>query len=119
MDLETIDYEVRDNVAHVRLARPEGANAVSEAFAADFKAVMLEIEWDDDVRAASVTAEASQGVQPLHTPWTFWFDRQSPELTYEDSLQRLPCLATRSARRAFAPALTTSRRRLASAPRAS
>ena len=57
MDLETIDYEVRDNVAHVRLARPEGANAVSEAFARDFKAVMFEIEWDDDVRAASVTAE--------------------------------------------------------------
>ena len=57
MELETITYEVRDNVAHVHLNRPEGANAVSEAFAADLKAVMMEIEWDDDVRAASVTAE--------------------------------------------------------------
>jgi 2-(1,2-epoxy-1,2-dihydrophenyl)acetyl-CoA isomerase len=57
MELETITYEVRDNVAHVRLARPDGANAVSQRFAADFKAVMLEIEWDDDVRAASVTAD--------------------------------------------------------------
>ena len=57
MEFETITYEVRDNVAHVHLNRPEGANAVSEAFAADFKAVMMEIEWDDDVRAASVTAE--------------------------------------------------------------
>ena len=57
MELETITYDVRDNVAHVHLNRPEGANAVSEAFAADFKAVMMEIEWDADVRAASVTAE--------------------------------------------------------------
>lgn len=57
MELETIIYEVRDNVAHVHLNRPEGANAVSEAFAADLKAVMMEIEWDDEVRAASVTAE--------------------------------------------------------------
>ena len=57
MELETITYEVRDHVAHVHLNRPEGANAVSEAFAADLKAVMMEIEWDDDVRAASVTAE--------------------------------------------------------------
>ena len=57
MGLDTIDYEVRDSVAHVRFARPEGANAVSEAFAADLKAVMHEIEWDDTVRAASVTAE--------------------------------------------------------------
>ena len=55
MELETIDYDVRDNVAHVRLNRPQGANAVSERFAADLKAVMLEIEWDSDVRAASVT----------------------------------------------------------------
>lgn len=54
---ETIAYEVRDNVAHVRLARPEGANAVNAAFAADLKAVMMEIEWDADVRAVSVTAE--------------------------------------------------------------
>ncbi len=54
---ETIVYEVRDNVGHVQFARPEGANAVSEAFARDLKAVMIEIEFDDDVRAVSVTAD--------------------------------------------------------------
>ena len=43
MEFETITYEVRDNVAHVHLNRPEGANAVSEAFAADFKAVMMRL----------------------------------------------------------------------------
>ena len=29
MDLETIIYKVRGGVAHVRLNRPEGANAVN------------------------------------------------------------------------------------------
>lgn len=57
MKLETIHYEVRDGVAHVRFARPKGANAVNPAFSRDLRAVMLEIEWDDNVRAASVTAE--------------------------------------------------------------
>ncbi|MCP3991932.1 MAG: enoyl-CoA hydratase [Actinomycetia bacterium] len=57
MDLTTIDYEVRDGVAHVRFARPEGANAVNPTFSRDLRAVMLEIEWDDEVKAVSVTAE--------------------------------------------------------------
>lgn len=50
-------YDVRDRVAHLRLTRPEGANAVNPAFSADLRAVMVEIEFDDDVRAVSVTAE--------------------------------------------------------------
>lgn len=53
----TITYEARDGVGHLRLSRPEGANAVSEAFAADMRRVMIEIEFDDSVRAVSVTAE--------------------------------------------------------------
>ena len=57
MDFRTIDYEVRDHVAHMRLTQGETANVVNRAFAADLRAVMLEIEWDDDVRAVSVTAE--------------------------------------------------------------
>lgn len=57
MNLDTIDYAVRDGVAHVRFARPEGANAVNPAFSRDLRAVMLEIEWDDAVRAVSVTGE--------------------------------------------------------------
>lgn len=56
MELETIQYTVDDGVAHVRLNRPEGANAVNKQFAVDFRALTAEIEWDDDVRAVSVTA---------------------------------------------------------------
>jgi 2-(1,2-epoxy-1,2-dihydrophenyl)acetyl-CoA isomerase len=57
MDLSTMTYEVRDRVAHVRFARPEGANAVNPGFSADLRAVMVAVEFDDDVRAVSVTAE--------------------------------------------------------------
>ncbi|MGI9621905.1 MAG: enoyl-CoA hydratase/isomerase family protein [Acidimicrobiales bacterium] len=57
MEFETITYEVTGNVAHLRLARPDGANAVSRALAADLKEVMVEIEFDDTVSAVSVTAE--------------------------------------------------------------
>jgi 2-(1,2-epoxy-1,2-dihydrophenyl)acetyl-CoA isomerase len=59
MDLKTIKYEVRDGVAHVRLARPEGANAVSPTFSRDLRAVMLAIEFDAAVKAIAVTAEGS------------------------------------------------------------
>lgn len=52
-----MSYEVRDRVAHVRFTRPEGANAVSPAFSADLRAVMIAIEFDDEVKAASFTAE--------------------------------------------------------------
>jgi 2-(1,2-epoxy-1,2-dihydrophenyl)acetyl-CoA isomerase len=57
MELETINYSTRGGVAHVRLNRPSGANAVNPRFAADLREVMLEIEHDDAVKAVSVTAE--------------------------------------------------------------
>lgn len=57
MELETINYSTRAGVAHVRLNRPQGANAVSPAFSSDLREVMLEIEHDDAVKAVSVTAE--------------------------------------------------------------
>ncbi|MGH1491403.1 MAG: enoyl-CoA hydratase/isomerase family protein [Acidimicrobiales bacterium] len=57
MELETINYSTRSGVAHVRFNRPEGANAVNPTFSADLRKVMLEIEFDDDVKAVSVTAE--------------------------------------------------------------
>ncbi len=57
MDLTTMTYEVRDRVAHVRFTRPEGANAVNPDFSADLRAVMVAIEFDDAVKAVSVTAE--------------------------------------------------------------
>lgn len=56
MELTTIDYEVRQGVAHVRFARPEGANAVNPAFSRDLRQVMLGIEFDPAVKAVSVTA---------------------------------------------------------------
>ena len=56
MDLQTIEYSVADGVGHVRFNRPEGANAVNPAFSQDLRAVMLEIEHDDAVKAVSVTA---------------------------------------------------------------
>lgn len=57
MDLTTMTYEVSDRVAHVRFIRPEGANAVNPSFAADLRAVMVAIEFDDEVKAVSVTAD--------------------------------------------------------------
>ncbi len=52
-----MNYAVRDHVAHICFTRPEGANAVNPAFSSDLRAVMVAIEFDDEVRAVSVTAE--------------------------------------------------------------
>jgi 2-(1,2-epoxy-1,2-dihydrophenyl)acetyl-CoA isomerase len=57
MELTTMTYEVSDGVAHVRFTRPEGANAVNPSFSADLRSVMVAIEFDDAVKAVSVTAE--------------------------------------------------------------
>ncbi len=57
IELETMDYDVADHVAHIHLNRPEGANAVSLQFSRDLRVVMLEAAFDDSVRAVAVTAE--------------------------------------------------------------
>ncbi len=57
MELDNVLYEVRDGVAHVRLNRPGGANALNPALSRDLREVMLEIQWDDAVKAVSITAE--------------------------------------------------------------
>ena len=57
MSYSTITFDHSDGVGHLRLDRPEGANAVCEALADDLFAVMIEIEFNDDIRAVSVTAE--------------------------------------------------------------
>jgi 2-(1,2-epoxy-1,2-dihydrophenyl)acetyl-CoA isomerase len=57
MAFETILYSVADNVAHVRLNNPDGANAVTPLFSREFRAAMLEAHVDDEVRAVCVTAE--------------------------------------------------------------
>ena len=56
MTYETITYEAVDGVGHLCFNRPEGANAVSPALARDLRSVMLDISYDDAVRAVSVTA---------------------------------------------------------------
>ncbi len=57
LDLETMSYSVSDGVAHVRFTRPKGANAVNPMFAREFREVALAAEFDETVRAVSVTAE--------------------------------------------------------------
>ena len=57
LDLSTINYSTEDNIAHIRFARPEGANAVNPMFSRDLRDAMLEASFDDDVRAVAVTAE--------------------------------------------------------------
>ena len=57
MELQTILYSVDDNVAHIRLNNPDGANAVTPLFSAEFRAAMLEAHMDEAVRAVCVTAE--------------------------------------------------------------
>lgn len=50
-------YTVADGVAHIRLTRPEGANAMNSDFAVDLREVMIAASFDDAVKAVSVTAE--------------------------------------------------------------
>ncbi len=57
MTFETMRYDVRTGVAHVRLARPERANAINPAFSREFREIMVAIEFDDQVKAVCVTAE--------------------------------------------------------------
>ncbi|MEZ5228901.1 MAG: enoyl-CoA hydratase-related protein [Acidimicrobiales bacterium] len=57
MAFTTLSYDVRDGVGHVRFTRPEGANAVNPALARDLRDVVIEIQFDDAVKAVSVTAE--------------------------------------------------------------
>lgn len=54
---ETMSYSVSDHIAHIRLTRPEGANAVSVQFAKDLRAATLAAHYDDDVRVLLFTAE--------------------------------------------------------------
>jgi 2-(1,2-epoxy-1,2-dihydrophenyl)acetyl-CoA isomerase len=56
MELQTMTYAVADGVATVTFDRPDGANAVNPAFARDLRAVMIEVEFDNDVRSVLVTA---------------------------------------------------------------
>ncbi len=50
MELETITYEKREQIAHITLNRPEKLNAVSPQLLHDWAAAITEAEEDDDVK---------------------------------------------------------------------
>jgi 2-(1,2-epoxy-1,2-dihydrophenyl)acetyl-CoA isomerase len=52
--LETIDYAVRDGVAHVRLNRPEARNAINLRMGEDTLAVAQRIQADPEVRCVLI-----------------------------------------------------------------
>ena len=55
--METMEYSIESNVAHLRFTRPEGANAVNPAFCKDLKLAVQEISENNNVEAVVVTAE--------------------------------------------------------------
>ena len=55
--METMEYSIEDNVAHLRFTRPEGANAVNPAFCKDLKLTVQEISENNSADAVVVTAE--------------------------------------------------------------
>ena len=54
-ELTTIDYSVRDGVAHVRLNRPDVRNAIDLQLAEDFLEIVLRIQSDASVRAVLIS----------------------------------------------------------------
>lgn len=59
MAYETITYNVSNGVAHIILAQPSRANAINPAFAREFRAVMIEIEFNPEVKAVAITAQGN------------------------------------------------------------
>ena len=55
--METMEYSIESNVAHLRFTRPEGANAVNPAFCKDLKLAVQEISENNSAEAVVVTAE--------------------------------------------------------------
>lgn len=52
----TVQFEVRDGVAHVRLDRPKAGNPFDEGFCADLLEVAIECDERDDVRCVLLDA---------------------------------------------------------------
>tara|TARA_Y100000588_G_scaffold393865_1_gene511642 strand:+ start:1732 stop:2520 length:789 start_codon:yes stop_codon:yes gene_type:complete len=55
MTYETLKYEVRNNVGHITLNRPEAANALDVQMSRDLMDVSFETSEDPDVRAILIT----------------------------------------------------------------
>lgn len=57
MTYQTLSFDVRDGVGHLRFTPPKGVTVVNPAFARELRDVMVAIEFDDAVKAVSITAE--------------------------------------------------------------
>ena len=55
MDYETLTYELRNNVAHITINRPEAANALNRQLALDLMHASLATSSDPNVRAILLT----------------------------------------------------------------
>lgn len=55
MQYTTLLFEVRDNVAHITLNRPEAANSLNAELAQDFMHAVLRCDEDPEVRAVVLT----------------------------------------------------------------
>lgn len=57
MELTTMKYEVSNGVGHLRFAPPKGVTVVNPAFARELREVIIDIEFDNNVRAVSITGD--------------------------------------------------------------
>ena len=55
MDFETLEFEVRDHVAHITLNRPQDANAMDVQMSLELMHASIECDETDDIRAVLVT----------------------------------------------------------------
>jgi 2-(1,2-epoxy-1,2-dihydrophenyl)acetyl-CoA isomerase len=57
MPYKNLKFEIRDNVAHLTLARPEAANAIDLAMAQELSDAAIRCDESPEVRAVLITAE--------------------------------------------------------------
>ena len=55
MDFETLEFEIRDHVAHITLNRPQDANAMDVQMSLELMHASIECDETDDIRAVLVT----------------------------------------------------------------
>ena len=55
MEFKTLLFDVRDNVAHIMLNRPEAANSINEEMGKDLMHAALRCDEDPEIRAVLIT----------------------------------------------------------------
>ena len=53
MEFKTLLFDIRDNVAHITLNRPEAANSINEEMGKDLMHAVLRCDEDPEIRAVS------------------------------------------------------------------